>query len=343
MTYGAAMVASDNQSYMPVSIGVVLATVAAATPRPTPKIKLNPAIGLATLPSFEHVRPGLGGAWRAWIFARALDNAGSGCVSRQDLRRYFAELGANTRTFDYWIDQAVIYGLFREGKSTRDGKTIYYLTCEEKTAELCGCDHTTISKHYVWIPADVLLDKNTWKGFIFTAWRSQLKRVSQKTTQKITGIHPRTQRRYLRGSKAKSIHNVVRYKTKTTDDQVNGLRDIEANPEDGDRVYYEDCKGNLAKRLPDGVTAPEEIELHDHIGRNRKVQKGLKRAQMNDLEACDDKARARKVKVFCETSKELKATQRVQSRIPASQRSSELYIRASKTADLENWGVIANV
>ena len=44
----------------------------------TPTIRFNPAIGLASLPSFEHVRPGLGGAWRAWVLARSLDETGSG-------------------------------------------------------------------------------------------------------------------------------------------------------------------------------------------------------------------------------------------------------------------------
>jgi hypothetical protein len=305
----------------------------------TPTIKLNPSIGLAALPSFEHVRPGMGGAWRAWVLARSLDTEGSGRVSRKDLRNYLSEIGANTRTFDTWIGHAVTYGLLREGRSKRDGRILYYLVSEGKAAKLCGCE--VLSPRAAWIPAEILITKN-WKAFVFVAWRSQYKYVSQTRVQELTGIHRRTQSRYLGNSQAIITKNYVRYNRKVSQAHVNGLRDIEANYEEGSRAYYQDSNDNLSKHLPDSVENPAEVKTHNRVGRTRKAQKELRQALRDDPETCDKKAQVKRAKVFCETDKELKKAQRSYSKLPAKDKPEETYIRNSKGERLQNWGVIFN-
>ncbi|MDX8400539.1 MAG: hypothetical protein R8K20_09885, partial [Gallionellaceae bacterium] len=49
---------------------------------------------------------GVGGAWRLYVLAKALDRQGLGKIPRAELRAFALDLGLNPRTYQRWIDQA---------------------------------------------------------------------------------------------------------------------------------------------------------------------------------------------------------------------------------------------
>ena len=298
------------------------------------RIKFNPMIGLAALPSADHLRPGLGGAWRAWIFARSFDEAGSGCISRVDLRVFLSKCDVTERTGDNWIKRAVQYGLLEPTKSKRDDKQAYYIVSEARGALICGAEN--LSPKPVIIPAELLTGK-TWKDFVFVAWRGQLVQISQENVHELTGINPRTQRRYLKRANAHIEHNIARYNRSVSEAFLNGLRDIEANPEQGSRGYYIDKKGRLSKRLPDSVFVPDSVTIGT-TGRTKKNRKVLKGLLSRDYEA-----RELFVKLFCEDDDQLKKSQRVKAKMDVREQPPELYLRTSKQNNWVNFAVVCHV
>lgn len=298
-------------------------------------IKINPMIGLAALPSADHTRPGLGGAWRAWVFARACDDQGSGKVSRVELRQFLKKCGVKERTGDSWIDWAVHYGLLEKTTSKRDNKTLYGIVSEARGALFCGAGN--LSPKPVIVPADLLIGKKTWKAFVYVAWRGQLGMISQVKIEQMTGISDRSQRRYLKSAEAHIKRNVARYDKKVSQAFLDGLRDIEANPELGSRGYYKDKKGRLSKRLPDSVGMPKTVAMAT-TGRTKKNRKALKTLLSRDYEA-----RELLVKLFCEDDDQLKKSQRMKAKMDVKEQPPELYLRTSRQLDWVNFDVVCHV
>jgi hypothetical protein len=56
----------------------------------------------------------VGGGWRLYVLAKALDRVGRGSISREDLRRYATSLGVSPRQWERWIAEARHFGLVRD-------------------------------------------------------------------------------------------------------------------------------------------------------------------------------------------------------------------------------------
>jgi len=156
------------------------------------------------------------GAWRLWVLAATLDHTaecdhaygickgGSGKIERATLEAAALSLGVKRSTFYTWLADARQAGIFR-GEGDWLG-----IASQEKLAAILLCN--SIDKSKAIIPLKLLF-KPGWKSLVWAAYLKanhhkrigytnklepvyKGKVVSGKTLEGLTGISPRTQRRY---------------------------------------------------------------------------------------------------------------------------------------------------
>lgn len=203
-----------------------------------------------------------GGAWRIWVWAKAIDTAGSGKVARKDLLAYTRFLGVHERNRRRWLADALAIGLLREHRKTKN----YYLVSLARAARILGA--STVGKP-VTISASALA-RTGWRSLVFLAYEATLRErpVSQRVKHQITGISPRNQR-YLRvGRPGKSIHNYCD-RGKASNAFAEGAREVLG------LAFFVTKGGRLIQRLPDSRRIPAELATPANRGRTRKAQKQL--------------------------------------------------------------------
>lgn len=293
----------------------------AATPAPridpqqettASRIKLWPMLGIASS------RAKMTGGWRLWVLAHALDKpAGSGRVSKNELRGYLDNLGVNRRTQRRWVAQAVKLAIIR------DLGDYYYLASLGKAAVALGCPR-------VGLPAKidpVGLVGQGWKAHVWGAYLATLPRqISQKTKEQITGISPRTQRNYQRGIKGRKILNIARLNGPKEAAYAAGLKDVL-----GKAVYLDDHK-RIIQRLPDQWIINGDYAEPAPKGRSRIAQKHVN-AFLYDLEQDP----ALMLRLFFDDPKEAARRRKSHNRIPARYQPDELFIRAYRGTTACRW------
>ncbi len=155
------------------------------------------------------------GAWRLYVLASTLDhehcehiygkcNGGSGKIERAKLQEAAEALGVKRSTFYTWLADA------RTAKILNGEGEYLYLASQEKLSQIFLCNQ--IDEHKATIPIKLLF-KAGWKDVVFAAYlkvnhhtkiglnakmqpmyKGNL--ISAQTIEDITGIKPRTQRRY---------------------------------------------------------------------------------------------------------------------------------------------------
>jgi hypothetical protein len=228
-------------------------------------IKIWPSVGLA---ASQNKR---GGAWRLWVLARNLDREGSGVVSKRDLYDYLDSLGCHPRTRRRWVRAAKESGIICEAKNEA-GERIYILRSSGKAAAALGA--VKIGRPVTIKGGATKLLENGWTAHLWGGWtaakngyQENPKPISQETKRQLTGVAPRTQRKYQRISGSKSIANYAPRPDIDTA-HVDSLNDVTG------WTFFVDGEGNTNQRLPDLVLAPLSVDVAKR-GRSRKAQREL--------------------------------------------------------------------
>jgi len=246
------------------------------------RVKVYPILAFAAIKNNQ------GGAYRAWLLARHIDEQGSGSVTRKELTNTLKKLGVNKFQRSRWLSAAMNSGLFKENRGT------FYLAGLGKAAYIFHADA-------VGMPALVdtrSICSTSWHARMWSAYLCTLndKLISQETKAKITGVHSRTQRNYQSTEPGTARGNYAR--TKLQPDQIQGMMETEGG------VYLETQKGQVIQRLPDIRNVPLMLASPAQKGRSRKAQKVL---NFLSKEGQENEATTR---LFCESPKQLKATER---------------------------------
>jgi hypothetical protein len=230
-------------------------------------VKIWPCVGLAAAQSNQ------GGAWRLWALARNLNRSGSGVVSKRELYNYLDSLGCHPRTRRRWVRDAKQSGIISETKNKK-GERIYCLRSLGKAAAALGA--SSIGRPAVIKGGAKKLLEPGWAAWLWAGWtaakngyQENPKPIAQETKRELTGVAPRTQRKYQRISGSKSIANYApRPDIKTA--HVDNLKDVTG------WTFFVDGEGNTNQRLPDLVLAPLSVDVTKR-GRSRKAQRELPR------------------------------------------------------------------
>ena len=137
-------------------------------------------------------RKKLGGAWRAWVLAKALDAVGYGRIPREALREYAKQIGVKDATFRRWLRQAEKLGLLHLFE--RDGAKWYHLPSAGKVAAIMGCE--SVGYKVEMAAADFV--GIGWKARVWATYEAigpHGRQVSREVMQKTVNVPARTQAR----------------------------------------------------------------------------------------------------------------------------------------------------
>ena len=261
-------------------------------------VKSKPVLGpktskLWTLLGIAATHAKHAGAWQVWTLAKALDPAGSGLVLRSLLLETISSLRVNIRNRQRWVRDAVEIGLLRE--RIKDGSKFYSLASVPNAAVILGC------KHIGSKPASILtsnLFKKGWRNYLWaaqsTAYEDKL--ISQATKCELTGVSERTQRYYQSKVPGDFRRNFAHTRIDT--------KDIERAKETTGRHFFK-FRDKTYQRLPDVRIVPREVARSLPKGRSHKNQKAI-----NKLLCIGKQDQYSCVRIFCETDKQVKASQK---------------------------------
>ena len=249
------------------------------------------------------VKPKIGGAWRLYVLAKALDTKGIGRIPLNDLRDYALHLGASPRKWQLWIKRALKRGIFYE--FTRDGKKWIDLPSPAKTALAMGA-------YDIGKKAEVkasLLVKSGWKNIIQAAYVATFNgaQISREKMQKTSNVPTSTQR--YRENKAGVKRQAHYAQSNLKADSLPMLQDFS----DHKGVFLASNK-RIYWRLPDSRTTDQA--LYVGRGRMRKAIGELRELQrQNGLlimqrAFSDDLADSEYIRLFNLTDKQRKASER---------------------------------
>jgi len=135
----------------------------------------------------------IGGGWRLYVLAKALDGHGReavGSIDLDDLRAFAQYLGVIPRTWRRWYRQAVQTGLF-DPAQTKGGAWRLILPSAGKAAHYMGADD--IGRKVEMSAAD-LLGKG-WKANVWAAFEAARGlQISRDRLEQMTGVPTSTQR-----------------------------------------------------------------------------------------------------------------------------------------------------
>ena len=169
----------------------------------------------------------LGGGWRLYVLAKALDPQGLGKIARDDLRDYALFLGVNVRTFERWIIQARNAGLFYTDVQNSSGQWMIVMANAGIAAAELKCESVG---RKVTLPAAALIG-NGWKARVWAAYEitHNGQPIARATMQKIVNVAVSTQRYRDAQAKVNRVRNFAK-----SDIQLKGcLLYTSPSPRDG--------------------------------------------------------------------------------------------------------------
>jgi len=134
----------------------------------------------------------VGGGWRLFVLAKALDRSGRGAVSRDELRRWTRDLGVSWVTWKRWLQEARTFGLLWDVQR-RDGQWSLILPSAATAARAMKCE--TVGTCKVTMAADLLIGTG-WKARVWAAYEATHngRPVSREWMQKAVNVPVSTQR-----------------------------------------------------------------------------------------------------------------------------------------------------
>jgi hypothetical protein len=134
----------------------------------------------------------VGGGYRLYVLAKALDQEGRGSVSRDELRDYALSLGVLPRTWERWIIEARTLGLLWDVQR-RDSQWELILSGAATAAKAMKCE--TVGTCKVTMAADLLIGAG-WKARVWAAYEATHngRPVSREWMQKAVNVPVSTQR-----------------------------------------------------------------------------------------------------------------------------------------------------
>ncbi len=210
---------------------------------------------------------GSGGAWRLWVLARALDNAGRGIIKRDDLRAFVVgHLGVNRMTWKRWYSDAMRLEIFKE---SRNAAGVWYMVFSNAgiIGAALGCVDGVGRR--VTMPAAALVGYG-WAARVFAAHEVTYKNkpIARETMQKKINVSRSTQQYREARAGVKKIMNIA--KMNRGADHLPGVVDHDRNP----GAWFVDKKGILNRRLPN--TYQYKNAVLSQRGRGRKVNRILR-------------------------------------------------------------------
>lgn len=218
----------------------------------------------------------LGGGWRAYALAKALDPKGTGKIARDDLKGYALSLGVNVRSFERWIKQARNAGLFYTDVQTARGQWMIVMANPGIAAAALQCE--TVGRCVTLAAADLI--GNGWKARVWAAYDAihNGQPISRERMQKIINVAVSTQRYRDAQAGVKRVRNFAKSNRKTTPDQLRGLREFELLG--NHKGVFIDRAGFINWRLPNSYQYMKA--LRGGKGRGRKANRIIRAIQSND-------------------------------------------------------------
>jgi hypothetical protein len=228
----------------------------------------------------------VGGGWRLWVLAKALDTAGIGYVQRDDLHAYALSLGVSPRQWRRWIDEARNNDLVRDWQR-KTGEWMLSLPSWAKAAYAIGC--SSVGSRKVWMKAADLIGAG-WKARVWAAYEASFggTPVSRERMQKLVNVAASTQRYRDNQAGVQRIANYARLE-KASPDMAAGLAEYGYGQH---KALFISRDGYLYSRKPD--TRLTDLADRGRKGRARKANASLTRLQrQNGLSKmrqafCDD-------------------------------------------------------
>ena len=212
----------------------------------------------------------IGGGWRLYVLAKALDPQGLGKIAREDLRDYALFLGVNVRTFERWIKQARNAGLFYTDVQNSSGQWMIVMANAGIAAAELNCE--TIGRK-VTLPAAALIG-NGWKARAWAAYEitHNGQPIARETMQKIVNVAVSTQRYRDVQAKVNRVRNFAKSDIQLKGNQLPGLKETS-----GRKNIFIDKDGFINWRLPNSYIFTKA--LRGGKGRGRKANKIIRNIQ----------------------------------------------------------------
>ncbi len=252
-------------------------------------------------------RSGVGGAWRLYILAKALDQDGVGRVALADLRGFALHLGLNPRTYQRWINQAERRGVLSYFQK-ESGEWWVNLQSPAKLCHAMGWD--AIGKKMQINPA--LLIGKGWKANVWTSVSAGRhgRQISRERLQKAYNVPARTQT--YRDNQA----DVNRQANYANTGIIANSADVNAWQENNPqwKGLFRASNGRLYRRLPD--TRATDRVIFIGTGRSEKALKELRHLQditaryKGDWALDNGIEDTEFIRLFNRNSKQLKTTER---------------------------------
>lgn len=210
----------------------------------------------------------IGGGYRLYVLAKALDQQGLGNVKRDELREYALSLGVSPRQWQRWITEARTFGLVKDWQR-KTGEWMLALPNAGAAAFSMNCE--SIGNRKVSMRADLLIGSG-WKARIWAAYEATHngKPISRERMQKIVNVPVSTQR--YRDTQAGVMRQPNFAKLKAKADALPMLREFGQH-----KALFVREDGHIGSRKPDARFT--DIALRGGKGRTRKANKTLHRLQ----------------------------------------------------------------
>lgn len=253
---------------------------------------------------------GMGGGWRLYVLAKAIDRPGLGMIKRDDLQAYALALGVNVRTWQRWINEARNHDLLIDRlRGTPEAPEMWLsLPNPGAAAYGMGCE---VGRRRVSMRADLLTGKG-WKAYVWaavgaTSRQPNGRQMAQETARDIYNVSPRTQRYRNKKAGVKCQRHYAKSDLKA--DNLAMIQEYSPHK----RVFraYNDL---LYRRLPDSRTT--NLAQHAGRGRARKANKKLRILQNHEAllqrqqGLADDFVSSEYIRLFNHTPAQRKATER---------------------------------
>lgn len=226
------------------------------------KIKIWPLVGLAA------IQNGHGGAWRAWRLAHHLDTSGSGKIKKRVLYEFIEGLGVHPRTRRRWVRAAKELGVMAQNGD------VYHLRSLGKAAAMFGAQDVG-ARAGILKGVEKLVTRG-WHAHVWATWlavrnceRTDLKPISQRVKERLSGVPPRTQRKYNQQAGLESRENYL-----DLGEGEFSAQDID-NLEDITGWHYFVFGKELRQKLPDIVLVDPEHAEAGNKGRSKQARAEL--------------------------------------------------------------------
>ncbi|GJQ37439.1 MAG: hypothetical protein JETCAE01_34490 [Anaerolineaceae bacterium] len=220
----------------------------------------------------------IGGGYRFYVLAKALDKQGRGAVSRDALRAYAEYLGVSTRQYNRWMTEARNTGLFFDVQR-ESGEWEVVLPSAGAAMYAMGGD--SVGNRRAEIKPEHLIGKG-WKARIWAAYEvtHNGKPVSRERMQKIVNVPVSTQRYRDAQAGVERVQNHAKLNDKPPAlgkkaDYLSMLREYSKH-----KGLYIRRDGHVGSRKPDSRYS--NIASRGGRGRSKKANKTLHRMKLQN-------------------------------------------------------------